>query len=323
MERLCDNCIHCYKPTSVKDYFDKTMKMPDLHKWGIDVFKHLFWLCDSEVVSHKDHSDGTMLMKPCFRENFHGYCEEYRTSDAEDIHPSLIFVDAPTEEIRQGDTTTLSVTVTPCTIPAVTKEVPVTVEVELRDENGGLILDEDGNPKYITEEHLETVVVVPEHENDQDITYTYLWYKNNRKLFNETKPTVTIDTSKGAVDVYKCEVTQSIKSNGDGGLKCVSVFSNEIEVTVIGVNTVSLTLKTGTDPTSIPLPIIPSKIKVPMILKNGWTIENVEATEDAVITEDIVDKTSINCTDGINAEFGEGLEIRGESGTVTLKWDNE
>ena len=56
MEKLCEKCIHCYRPKSIKDFFDNTMKMPDISKWGVDVFKHLFWLCDTEPVSESDQN---------------------------------------------------------------------------------------------------------------------------------------------------------------------------------------------------------------------------------------------------------------------------
>lgn len=321
MERLCDNCVHCYKPTSIKDYFDKTLTMPDIHKWGIDVFKHQFWLCSSESIAHKDHSDGSLIMKPCYKNNFHGYCDFFKTSNSEDIKPSSISIEPPKEEIRQGDKVSLSVIITPCTIPAVIKEVPVTVEVELRDENGGLILDEKGSPKYITEEHLESVIVIPEHENDQNITYLYQWYKNNRKLYKENNNSILIDTSAGTTDVYKCEVKQFINENGDGGIKSAAIFTNEVTLDVIKVNKIILTLKAGTDPTSIPLPIIPSEIKTPKILTNGWTIADVEATNDCCLVKE-TENVSIECSEGLHAVLNEKLEIYGKSGILKLKWDN-
>ena len=323
MEHICDKCIYCYKPTSVKDYFDKTMRMPDLDKWGIDVFKHLFWLCKTEPVSKKVHTNDTMLMKRCIDQNCRGNCETFRTSNAEDIHPSIVEVIPPTEPVREDDEIQLEVTVTPCVIPAVTEERMVPVEEDLVDETGGLILDKNGQPQTVVVEKKETVVVVPEHENDQEITYTYQWYKNARKLFQETKSKITIDTSKASEDIYSCEVSQYIKNNGDGGVKSAVVLTNDVMINVIGVNKIALHLKAGTDPTAIPLPFTPSLIHVPYPLPEGWVITNIEATDSVVLTEEDVPNVTIECTEGINAAFGEDLEISGETGVVLLKWDNE
>ena len=321
MERICDNCIHCYKPESIKDYFDKTMKMPDTCKWGVDVFKHLFWLCDTEPVSEEVHTNGSMLMKPCIEQNFHGNCESFRSANAVDIVPSLVEVAVPNEIIREGDEVELEVTVTPATIPAVTEEVTVSKEVEITDENGGLVLDENGQPQYQVIDTTETVVVVPEHENDQDIKYKYQWYKDGRKLFKETKSKIVIDTTKAEVADYFCVVSQYIDNNGDGGKKTTDVKSNDVPIEVIGVNHIIMTLTKGTDPTSISLPFTPATIHVPYPLTNGWTITGIDAIEGAVVTEEITSEITIECTDGINAEFGDGLEISGDSGIVTLKWD--
>ena len=323
MEKICDKCIHCYKPISIKDYFDKTMKMPDTCKWGIDVFKHLFWLCDTEPVSEKVHTNDTMLMKPCIEQNFHGNCESFRTSDAEDIHPSLVSVEQPTEEIKQDDVVTLEAVVTPCTIPAVTEEREYEVEEDLVDENGGLVLDENGQPQTVIVTKTETVIVVPEHENDQDITYKYQWYKNGRKLFKETKNTIIVDTSKASEDVYNCVVSQFIKNNGDGGVKSADVSSNDVTITVIGVNKILMTFTAGTDPTLIPLPFTPSLITIPLKLSNNWTMTNLEATDGVILTEDVTSRATIECSEKIEACFGEGLEISGENGTVLIKWENE
>ena len=191
------------------------------------------------------------------------------------------------------------------------------------DENGGLVLDENGQPQYQVVEVTETIIVVPEHENDQDIAYKYQWYKNGRKLFKETKETITIDTSKAEVAEYFCAVSQYIKNNGDGGKKSVEVVSNIVPIEVIGVNKIILHLSAGTDPTSIPLPFTPALIHVPYSLTNGWTITNIEATDQVILTDADVPNVTIECSDGIRAEFDEGLEISGNTGTVLLKWDAE
>ena len=321
MKKLCDHCIHCYKPESIKDFFDKTMKMPDMCKWGVDVFKHLFWLCDCDEVSKRIHTNDSMLMEQCIKQNIDGNCEYFKTHNAKDIIPSLVSIENPTEEIREGDEISLEVTVTPATIPAVTEEQTIYIEEEIVDENGGLVLDENGQPQYRNIEKTETVVIVPEHENDQDITYKYQWYKDGRKLFKETKSTIKLDTSAASENVYKCEVSQYITNNGDGGTKSAVVSSNEVTIKVIGLNHIILSLTKGTDPTAIPLPFTPSLIKVPYSLTNGWTITNIEATDGVILTEDITDRVIIECSEGITAEFGEGLEIGGASGVVTLKWD--
>lgn len=325
-KKLCDNCIYCYKPTGIKDYFDRTLKMPDLCKWGVDVFKHEFWLCNSPVVSEVDHTNNSLICKPCQAQNFFGNCEQFRTANAEDIIPSSIEI-APTEPlpdpIREGDEIVFESTITPATIPAVTKEETRTVEVPVTDDEGNPLYDEHNDPIMQTVEETVVVIVVPEHENDQDIKYRYQWYKNGRKLYKETSYNITVDTTEAGSSVYKCELLQDIVNNGDGGIKSAVVSSNEIEITVIAVNKILLSLKKGTDPASIKLPIIPSAIKVPYALTNGWSITNVEATEDVVLLEENVPDVTIECSDGITAYFGEGLEIMGESGTVLLKWDAE
>lgn len=323
MKKLCDHCIHCYKPESIKDFFDKTMKMPNMHKWGVDVFKHLFWLCNCDEVSKRIHTNNSMLMEQCIKQNVDGNCEYFKTSNAEDIVPSLVSIEEPTEEIREGDEASLEVIITPAIIPAVTEEQTTYVEEPLKDENGGLILDENGQPHYVSVPKIETVIIVPEHPNDQDITYKYQWYRNGRKLFKETKPTIQLDTTVASEDVYRCEVSQYIINNGDGGTKSAVVSSNEVTIEVTGVNHIILHLTKGTDPTSISLPFTPSLIKVPHSLTNGWTITNIEATDGVILTEEITNKVTLECTEGINAEFGEGLEICGNNGTVTLKWDAE
>lgn len=323
MKKLCDKCVYCYKPESIKDFFDKTMKMPDMCKWGVDVFKHLFWLCNCDEVSKRIHTNNSMLMEQCIEQNVDGNCEYFKTADAINIVPSLISVEAPTEEIREGDKVSLTVTVTPANIPAVTEEQTITVEEELKNENGGLILDENGQPQYVNVDKTVTVVVIPEHPNDQDITYKYQWYRNGRKLFKETKSTIELDTTTASEDVYKCEVSQYIANNGDGGIKSAVVSSNDVTINVIGVNHIILSLKSGTDPTSIPLPFTPSLINVPYALSNGWSITNIESTDSVILTKKIADKVTIECSENINAEFGEGLEISGSNGIVTLKWDKE
>ena len=323
MKKLCDHCIHCYKPESIKDFFDKTMKMPDMHKWGVDVFKHLFWLCDCDEVSKRIHTNNSMLMEQCIKQNIDGNCEYFRTSNAENIIPSSVEILPPNQIIRIGDKVELDVIITLALIPAVTEEVKFVEEVEITDENGGLVLDENGQPTYETREVTKTVVVVPEHSNDQDITYKYQWYKNGRKLYKETHQSIEVDTTTSSENVYKCEVSQYITNNGDGGTKSAVVSSNEVTVKVIGLNHIILHLTNGTDPTAIPLPFTPSLIKVPYSLTNGWTITNIEAIDGVILTEGITDRVTIECSEGITAEFGEGLEIGGESGVVTLKWDIE
>lgn len=323
MKRLCDHCIHCYKPESIKDFFDKTMKMPNMHKWGVDVFKHLFWLCNCDEVSKRIHTNDSMLMEQCIEQNIDGNCEYFKTSNAEDIIPSLVSIEEPTEKIREGDEASLEVTITPATIPAVTEEKITYVEEPLKNENGGLVLDENGQPQYVSVPKTETVVIVPEHENDQDITYKYQWYRNGRKLFKETKSTIKLDTTVASEDVYKCEVSQYITNNGDGGVKTVVVSTNEITISVIGVNKIVLHLTAGTDPTKIDLPFTPSIINIPYSLPKGWVITDIKATDKAILTEKIIDKVTIECSEGIEAEFYEGIEISGSSGIVTFKWDAE
>jgi len=325
-KKLCDNCIYCYKPTGIKDYFDRTLKMPDLCKWGIDVFKHEFWLCNSPVVSKVDHTNNSLICKPCQIQNFNGNCEQFGMGNAVDIIPSSIEI-APSstlpEPIRVGDEIVLESTITPATIPAVTKEETRTVEVPVTDDQGNPLYDSNNDPIMQTVEETIVVIVTPEHENDQDIKYKYQWYKNGRKLYKETSSTITVDTTEACTEIYKCELLQEIVNNGDGGIKSAVVSSNEITITVIGVNKILLSLKKGTDPTSMSLPITPSAIKVPYSLTHGWSVTNIEATDGAVLTESDVSNVTVECSGGVVANLGTSLEIMGESGTILLKWDAE
>ena len=166
MDKICDNCMYCYKPTSIKDYFDKTLTTPNLRKWGIDVFKHEFWLCGSHDVSKIDHTNNTLVYKPCICINKRGNCEYFKTPDAENIIPSTVTI-APTEPLPEkivvGDDITLEVT------------------------------------------------AVPANENTQEISYSYQWFKNGRKLYKETKSTLKVDTSEVSVSTYCCKLINFTK----------------------------------------------------------------------------------------------------------------
>ena len=334
MERICDNCIFCYKPTSIKDFFDKTLTMPNLREWGVDVFKHKFWLCSNTTVSKVDHSNNSLIYKPCIAQNFRGVCEHFKTQDAEDIIPSSIEItpsEPLPEKIKTNTVVVLESTVTPANIPAVTKEVTVEKEVPVTDNNGNPLYDNNNEPITQIIEVTETVIVVPEHENDQDIHYSYLWYKNGRKLFKETKSTITVDTSNEEVAVYTCELIQSIKQNGDGGKKTASVFSNEITLDIVQPkeNQITLTVKTGSVEIFLPLPFKISNYQFPITgtWANDWTIKSAsESEEDIELTSELLEILTADCSDALEADIGSdtlGLKVKKQNtdGTVSLTWE--
>jgi len=334
MERICDNCIYCYKPTSIKDYFDKTLTMPNLCEWGVDVFKHKFWLCSNPTVSKVDHSNDSLIYKPCIAQNFRGVCEYFKIQGAEDIIPSSIEITSAEpipEKIKTGTEIILEATVIPANIPAVTKEVTVEKEVPVTDDKGNPLYDDNNMPITEVKEVTETVIVVPEHENDQNIHYTYLWYKNGRKLYKETKPTITVDTSEEEVAFYTCELIQNIKQNGDGGQKSASVFSNEISLNIVKptVNQITLTVKTGSVEIFLPLPFKIADYHFPVTgsWANDWTIKSASESEEGLeLTAELLGSIVADCSDGIEADIGAdtlGMKVTKQNtdGTVSLTWE--
>lgn len=334
MERICDNCIFCYKPTSIKDFFDKTLTMPNLREWGVDVFKHKFWLCSNTTVSKVDHSNNSLIYKPCIAQNFRGVCEYFKTQGAEDIIPSSIEITSTEpipEKIKTGTEIILEATVTPANIPAVTKEVTIEKEVPVTDDKGNPLYDDNNMPITEVKEVTETVIVVPEHENDQDIHYTYLWYKNGRKLFKETKSNITVDTSEEEIAIYTCELIQNIKQNGDGGQKSASVFSNEISLNIVKptVNQITLTIKTGSVEIFLPLPFKVTDYHFPVTgsWANDWTIKSASESEEGLeLTTELLESIIADCSDGIEADIGAdtlGLKVTKQNtdGTVSLTWE--
>ena len=334
MERICDNCIYCYKPISIKDYFDKTLTMPNLCEWGVDVFKHKFWLCSNPTVSKVDHSNNSLIYKPCIAQNFRGVCECFKIQGAEDIIPSSIEITSTEpipEKIKTGTEIVLEATVIPANIPAVTKEVAVEKVVPVTDDKGNPLYDDNNMPITEVKEVTETVIIVPEHENDQDIHYTYLWYKNGRKLYKETKPTITVDTSEEEVAVYPCELIQNIKQNGDGGQKTASVFSNELSLNIVKptVNQITLTVKTGSVEIFLPLPFKIADYRFPITgsWANDWTIKSAsESKEGLELTAELLERIVADCSVGIEADIGAdilGLKVTKQNtdGTVSLTWE--
>lgn len=221
MEHICENCIYKYEPTSVDDYYKKTLTMPaHFCKWGQEYYKHWFWLCSNENVGDKDNTDNSIIYRNCREYNINGGCIFFKTPNAIDILPSTVSIAGPTEPLTVGDEATITVTVTPYSTDAVTEER------QKLDIDGQPLFDENENPI------METVILEEAFVNDQDISYTYQWYKNGRKLFSKKSNVLELDTTKPSVDEYFCEVIQSIVNNGDGGLKMVSVKSDAVIVTV-------------------------------------------------------------------------------------------
>lgn len=253
MNHLCQNCKFVYFPHGMHDYYVQTFRYPRCPEdWGKDYRKQLFFLCQNENVADVDHTNNTIIMKPCNEYNFNGQCHYYRAENAIDILPSTIElsldkileegpieptdpVDPPTdptdpptdptepeeEPIYVDDKYQLTITVTPYSEPAETEDVQKT------DIDGEPMFDDEGNPV------METVEVKPEFINPQEISCKYQWYKNGRKLWKEKEPVLILDTSKPSSDEYSCEVTQSIEDNGDGGDKVFSSMTDTILIEVV------------------------------------------------------------------------------------------
>lgn len=88
---------------------------------------------------------------------------------------------------------------------------------------------DEASPLEVTVYPLENEDGIP---NDQSIKYSFQWYRNGRKLFNETSSVLAIDTSKAYEYEYMCEVTQSIPDNGDGGKKTAVTDTDSVTIKV-------------------------------------------------------------------------------------------
>lgn len=194
INHICDNCIHKVEPTSIRDFYVKTYKMPDMKHWGESDFKHFYWLCKSQNIAKVDGVNGVIIHKLCIDYNKHSNCTYFRSENAEDILPSAVEIIASKNEVEIDDDLELSVRITPYTIPA-------------------------------TEDKEEFV-------NKQEINYSYIWYKNGRKLFKKRSNILKVDTKNESIDEYYCIVEQTIKNNGDGGKKEIEVETNKIIITV-------------------------------------------------------------------------------------------
>lgn len=235
IKHLCQNCIYKVEPTSIKDYFLKSLSMPKLKHWGDKEFKHLFWLCSNPDVSKVDHTEEHIIHKPCVEYNFNGNCTFFRSPDAEDIIPSLIEMkilkdNEPTTEetFFVNEDVFLEITMKPFETETITEEREV--EKQKTDIDGLPLFDEEGNPVMGTV--TETVIIEPSVKNDQNISYSYIWYKNGRKLFQRKSNTFKINTSSASTDEYYCVVVQAIENNGDGGNKVVETKSDTITVII-------------------------------------------------------------------------------------------
>jgi len=335
MDKICDYCIHCYKPINIKDFFDKTLTPPNLCKWGKDIFKHEFWLCGSPDVSKTDHTNNTLIYKVCESVNKRGNCDFFRTSDAEDIIPSSVEIESSSEpipeKIKTGTEIVLETLITPATIPAVTEEVVVEKEVPVTDSEGNPLYDSNNQPIMETKEVPETIIIVPEHENDQDIHYSYQWYKNGRKLFRETKSTISVDTSEEEVAVYTCELIQDIKQNGDGGKKHASVMSNEVVLNIVQpvINQIVLNVRTGSVEVVLPIPFKVSDYEYPFTASwaEDWTITSGTASaEDLELTSELLSNVTVECSEGISAEVTDSVRLNSSkeniNGSVTITWES-
>jgi hypothetical protein len=310
--------------------------MPDIRKWGINVFKHEFWLCKNPVISDINHTNNSIICKTCQSQNFHGNCEHFRCSDAEDIIPSAVSIE-PTEKlpekIRINSEITLETVITPATIPAVTKEEVRVVEVPVTDTEDNPVYDENNEPVTKTEEQTVVVVIEPEYENPQNIKYLYQWYKNGRKLFKQTKPTIKVDTSAAGTDEYYCEVTQSIAENGDGGNKVAVTDSNRITLDIVEPteNKIVLKVQSGSVKIFLPIPFKVSDYDYPLTGNEfeDWTIQSAtDSPKDTKITLETLENLTAVYTEGLTVEIdtennsiGISADNDGISGTIDFAWE--
>ena len=309
MKAVCDKCIYCYKPQSVCDYYKKTLKMPDLHFWGSPDFKHRFYLCSNENVAKIDHTNESTIYAVCEKENFHGNCAFYRNPNAEDIEFSTVEITASANRVKVGDSVDLEVTVHPFTKPAVTEEVTKIVNKPAVDELGDPLYDELGEPIMVPEEQTETVVVEEEYVNQQDITYKYTWYKNGRKIYHNSKPTITVTASEAAINEYYCVVNQSIKQNGDGGIKSVDINSEVVSVEFVEPEYIAFKLTPDTVmlDTSIPLPLDIDTVETQ--LENNWKIKSAEGNINYEVTEALLSNADIEAPEGVTVTIDSKINI--------------
>lgn len=221
MKHECTNCKYIFIPSSMKEYYEKTLTIPDNPRdFYKDIKKHFFYLCSNPLVAKTDHTNNSLIMTPCRNKNFNGECHYYREENAEDILPSTIKIKADKTEFEYEEEGSIEVEITPYTEPAVTEEVQKT------DIDGELMFDEEGNPV------METIEIKPEFMNDQQIDYSYQWYIDGRKLWKEKEAILNIDSTNPGTYRLKCNVIQNLKDNGDGGNKVYNSFTEEVLITV-------------------------------------------------------------------------------------------
>lgn len=194
--KYCVNCIYKEEATSIYDFYQKTLTMPNMKFWGLKDFAYKNWLCSNPKHCRTDHTNNSIIRRPCEELNFYGSCINYLQSDAINIEPSTINIICEQTEFQGNEEAYITTEIIPFFIPEET-------ETKINEETG----------------EEEIIIIKERYDTDQVLKYKYQWYKNNRKLFKETKDKVLIDTTKDSIDTYYCKVTQILEDNGDGGKK--------------------------------------------------------------------------------------------------------
>lgn len=209
MKHFCKDCIFQTEATSIYDFYKKTLKTPDLKYWKLQDFEHKNWLCSNPNICKTDHTNNSLIYALCENINFHGNCIHFLAQNAISIEPSTVELISEKTELKINEEASLSVQITPFTLPAVT-------ETKINEETG----------------EEETVIIEPEYVTKQVLKYKYQWYKNGRKLYKETSDKIVLDTSKESKDEYCCSVTQTLDNNGDGGRKSVTTNTETVIINV-------------------------------------------------------------------------------------------
>lgn len=207
--KYCVNCIYKEEATSIYDFYQKTLTMPNMKFWGLKDFAYKNWLCSNPKHCRIDHTNNSIIRRPCEDLNFYGSCINYLQSDAINIEPSTINIICEQTEFQGNEEAYITTEIIPFFIPEET-------EIKINEETG----------------EEEIIITKERYDTDQVLKYKYQWYKNNRKLFKETKDKVLIDTTKDSIDTYYCKVTQILEDNGDGGKKVEITTTKSVIITV-------------------------------------------------------------------------------------------
>lgn len=232
MNHSCINCKYIYEPTSIGDFYNNTLRIPD-SDWSDPVLNHLYWLCQNTNNSPINFVNGKPVLRECEDFNSYGTCPFFETSDAENIKPISFSIKEPESAIYEGDEVILSALPEPVPVPenkpdVIEPDTPVTKETPL-DGESSTEPDSPTDPQIDPEPEPEPEPFPPA----QILSFKYQWYKDGRKLFKEKSPNLSVDTKKIGVSYYHCIITEYMSDNGDGGIKNANVKTNSIEINVL------------------------------------------------------------------------------------------